>query len=275
MQNLLLAGIPRSGTTLACSLLNRLHNVAALPEPMDVSLFAARPQPRDWISLLDDYCASTRGTLLAQGCATAKLGTAGDENNYFPLRAGPGLRQDAGEKRALQFSHIDSPGFTLIIKHPNAFSAMLEGLRGHYPVFAMIRNPLALLASWNSIDAAFGNGHAPIAEALCPALRERLANITQAGARQLELLSWYFEQYRLFLPAHRVLRYEAMIDSGGAALAALVPAAAQLCEPLQSKNRNRAYAALDLSGLASRLLASEGAYWLYYSRDEVRSLLED
>ena len=55
MHNLLLAGIPRSGTTLACALLNRLPNVAALPEPMDVTAFAKTPSPSDWIRLLDIF----------------------------------------------------------------------------------------------------------------------------------------------------------------------------------------------------------------------------
>lgn len=270
MRNFLLAGIPRSGTTLACTLLNRLPEVAALPEPMDVGLFVSRPSPRDWIILLDEYFAATRAAILTHGCASAKLGTGGSEDNYFIRAPDSGLRRDVGEKRALAFGNISTPDFTLVIKHPNAFSAMLEGLAGRYPVFAMIRNPLAVLASWNSIDAAFRTGHAPIAEAICPALQERLARIADEGARQLALLSWYFEQYQQFLPAGRILRYEAMIDSGGAALASLAPAAAGLAEPLMSKNRNPAYAGLDLSALAARLLDSDGAYWSFYSREAVR-----
>lgn len=273
MRNLLLAGIPRSGTTLACALLNRLPEVAALPEPMDVGLFAARSLPQDWIVLLDNCFASTRAAILTRGCADAKLGTAGHEENYFLLAPKSGLRQDAGEIRRLAFTDIHMPDFTLIIKHPNAFSAMLEGLGGRFPVHAMIRNPLAVLASWNSIDAAFRTGHAPIAEAICPELKARLAGIPDEGERQIALLSWYFEQYRQFLPADRVIRYEAMIDSGGAALASLVSSAASLAEPLRSKNLNPAYAALDLGALAARLLDSDGAFWSFYSRDDVRDLL--
>ena len=70
-----------------------------------------------------------------------------------------------------------------------------------------------------------------------------------------------------------MIRYESMIASGGAALAALVPAAAALNEPLRNKNRKWDFAELDLRGLADRLLDSDGAYWSYYSRDDVLSLL--
>jgi len=273
MQNILLAGIPRSGTTLACALLNRLPNVAALAEPMDVSLFAARPSPQDWFALLDDYFAATRTAILARGCAEAKLGTADSEENYFLIETESGLRRDSGEKKMQAFTNIRSPDFTLVIKHPNAFSAMLGGLGGRYPVYAMIRNPLAVLASWNSIEAAFRTGHAPMAEALCPALEERLARIADEGERQLALLSWYFEQYQRFLPTERIIRYEDMIASGGTALAALLPAAAGLAEPLRSKNSNPAYAAIAVRELAARLLDNEGVYWQFYSRAAVRELL--
>lgn len=273
MRNLLLAGIPRSGTTLACSRLNRLPDVAALPEPMDVSQFAKTTTPVGWARILDSYFSKTRSIILKQGCATAKVGIADSEDNYFLPSSGSSLRQDVGAQRALTFRHIKSSRFTLIVKHPNAFSAMLQGLQGIYPIFAMIRNPLAVLASWNSIDAAFRTGHAPIAEAICGPLQVRLAHIANTPTRQLALLSWYFEQYQQFLPAERVIRYESMIASGGAALAALVPAAAALNEPLRNKNRNPAYAELDLRGLADRLLDSDGAYWSYYSRDDVLSLL--
>lgn len=272
-KNLLLAGIPRSGTTLACALLNRLPEVAALPEPMDVGLFVARPSPLDWINVLDEYFAATRASILARGSAVAKLGAAGSEDNYFIPAPEAGLRRDAGEKRALLFGNIRTPDFTLIIKHPNAFSAMLEGLGGNCPVFAMIRNPLAVLASWNSIDAPFRTGHAPIAETLCPMLKERLARIADEDARQLALLSWYFEQFQRFLPASRIIRYEDMIASGGAALASIAPAAAGMNEPLRCKNRNPAYTTLDRRALAALLLESGGAYWSFYSRDAVRDLL--
>lgn len=273
MQNLLLAGIPRSGTTLACALLNRLPNVAALPEPMDVFRFAELNAPGDWARLLDSYFSTTRSTILAHGCATAKMGRADSEENYFLPGSGTSLRQDVGEQRTLTFKQIDTSRFTLLVKHPNAFTAMLEGLQGIYPVFAMIRNPLAVLASWNSIEAAFRTGHAPIAEAICPALKARLADIADESTRQLSLLSWCFEQYQLYLDPDRIIRYEAMINSGGASLAVLVPAASALAEPLHDKNRNTAYTGLDLPSMADRLLNSDGAYWSYYSRDDILPLL--
>ena len=39
-QNIILTGIPRSGTTLTCHLLNKLPQTVALHEPMNVSQFS-------------------------------------------------------------------------------------------------------------------------------------------------------------------------------------------------------------------------------------------
>ena len=44
-------------------------------------------------------------------------------------------------------------------------------------------------------------------------------------------------------------------------------------EPLQSRNRNPDYADTDVQRLAERLLASEGAYWHFYTREDVAQVL--
>jgi hypothetical protein len=272
MNNILLAGIPRSGTTLVCILLNKLQNVAALPEPIDVGIFAGGSSVEDWYVSLDNFILQTRKNIMLKGFALAKVGPSNNESNYFKSISSDILRQDEGKKSILSFN-ISSDQFTLLIKHPNAFTAMLPQLSKRYKVAALIRNPLAILASWNTINANFRFGHAPIAEEISPQLKVRLASFANDLDRQLSLLSWYFEQYQEFVKPDMIIRYETIIQSGGKNLSPLFMDSFRLNEQLTNCNFNSDYAKIDLETIAERLLSSSGKYWLFYSRDDVLALL--
>ncbi|MGR8933333.1 MAG: hypothetical protein ACU837_02955 [Gammaproteobacteria bacterium] len=271
MNNVLLAGIPRSGTTLTCSLLNRLDNAVALSEPMLLEVFSEH-SPELWAPEIDRYCRDNRARLLQQ--QTVWLRDHRDGNFFTAQCNDAGLRvRTYGER--VQYAHegrLDDD-FMLLIKHPNAFTAMLPVLKAHFRCFATIRNPLAVLASWNSIDLNVRRGTAPQAERFYPPLRERLAQITATGAKQLALLSWYYEMFAEHLPPENILSYEQLIVSRGRSLQAITPAARQLDEPLSDKNLNALYDYVAMRDLGALLLDSEGGYWHFYDKSSIEALL--
>ena len=116
------------------------------------------------------------------------------------------------------------------------------------------------------------NGHAPAAEDLDAELREALACLSDKTARQLHLLSWFYEQYQRYIPANRILRYEDLISSGGASLGTITPNAQALCEPLKSMNSNPLYDQRVLQSIGNKLLATEGSYWQFYTKESVELL---
>jgi hypothetical protein len=120
---------------------------------------------------------------------------------------------------------------------------------------------------------AVQRGHAPAAERFAPRLQAELKAIPEALDRQLHLLSWFFGRFRDLLPAERVLKYEQIIATQGKAIAAIQPAAESLEEPLQSRNRNPDYDHAGVERLAEKLLASDGAYWHFYTRADVQQVL--
>jgi len=85
---------------------------------------------------------------------------------------------------------------------------------------------------------------------------------------------YIFERYRRELPRDHIIRYEDIVGSGGKALEVIIPAARELDEPLQSRNLNPLYDRDDVLPYAQRLLESEGAYWDFYSRDDVEEILD-
>jgi hypothetical protein len=191
-------------------------------------------------------------------------------DNPFPHeRSAHGLREATDRRERVRFAKPLPEGFTLVVKHPNAFTALLPHLSSRWRCFALVRDPLALLLSWNSTRAAWTDGHVPMAEAFDPGLRARLAAEPDRIGRQLVILAWYFEQYRHWLPRERILRYEELIASGGRALAGIVPAAASLDEPLENRNANPTYDRSLVRPLGDRLLATDGAMWDFYPRDRI------
>lgn len=270
-RNLILTGVPRGGTTLCCHLLNQATDTVALFEPIPVPDLPVGAAALDY---LHDYFARSRARLLADGEADSYRDAAGR------IPDNPALDRP-GQPRGWQVEHgtlhVDkplSPGFTLAIKHNASFTALLPALAGAFAVVAIVRHPLAVLASWNSLALPVGDGHAPAAERQDAALAAALAARPDRHDRQLHLLDWFFRRYRDALPAARVLRYEDLVAGDGQPLFAAtgVVAPAPLAA-LTERNANPAYRDQALGALAARLLATDGAWWHWYPRDSVPALL--
>lgn len=271
--DIILTGIPRSGTTLTCHLLNRVPQTVALAEPMDLSQFRAKRSRADIMEAVGKFFADSRASLLAEGKARTKHHEGQVPDNTVAGRQGGEFRVQIADKGEIAFDKPLEPGFTLAVKHPSAFTSLLPDLREQFPCFALVRNPLSVLTSWNSVTMSVQRGHAPAAEKFDQELARSLDRIKDRVERQLFLLSWFYERYAQNLAPERVIRYEDMVATGGRALQVIVPAAAELSEPLENKNKNKLYDAEMMQELGKRLLQSEGSYWKFYTRESVEALL--
>jgi hypothetical protein len=83
-----------------------------------------------------------------------------------------------------------------------------------------------------------------------------------------------FERYQQALPPENVIRYEDICESNGRALQVIVPAAANLDEPLENENKNPLYDREKMLRVGERLLESEGAYWNFYTREDVQGIMD-
>jgi hypothetical protein len=112
-----------------------------------------------------------------------------------------------------------------------------------------------------------------VGERLDDALRAETSALPAVLDRRIHFLRWFFKKYHE-LPPERILRYEDIVASGGKALKVITPAALRLEESLVSEN------ALALEGwkgageAGRRLLAADGAFWRFYTRKSVETLME-
>jgi hypothetical protein len=86
-------------------------------------------------------------------------------------------------------------------------------------------------------------------------------------------LHYTFERYQESLPGSHIIRYEDICSSRGKALEVIVPAAGGLDEPLENKNLNPLYPRDKVLRFGEKLLESEGAYWNFYSREDVEEII--
>jgi Sulfotransferase family len=277
MRNVLITGTPRSGTTLLCSLLNKLPDTVALHEPMNVWDFPNCADANAIADVIDTFCADARQSLHEQGYAMSK-----HVGGHIP----DNVAADQLNRRGTRLRHtehgpvfVDKPlseNFVLAIKHPVAFSALLETLTERFECFAIIRNPLATLASWNSLAwLNVRQGHAPIGEKLDPKLRRELAAEPDAIERQFHILEWFYSRFRRILPDRAIMRYEDLVASRGRELAKFFPDAADFDENLSSKNANKFYDRALMIDLGEKLLRRKGVIWDFYRKQDVESLISE
>lgn len=292
--NVLITGLPRAGTTLTTELLGGLPDCVAVDEPMDMGRLLQgaeqlqpgtrwrlrRPTPKrvvDRDRAADNvvrYCDESRDSLLRDGTVVSKHVDGGVRGSKVADELTPdGKRTRLARRGVIHIERPLTPDFTLFVKHNSAFTGILPQLKARMPIFAIVRNPLAILASWNTVPFAVGRGHATLAERLDPDLKRELARRADLFDRQIYLLDWFFDRFVQYLGSANTIRYEDIISSEGAALSVVHPAAANVRAGLTSRNQARVYDPELMKVLGDRLLVADGPYWSYYEREDVLNLI--
>ena len=263
-KTLLLTGVPRSGSSLACRLAGGLPDTVALSEPIPRSAFAGLESPGEACAEIAGFATRTRQRIAADHRAPS-LHVAGrlDDNVVVPDADG-GLRRRQAEQGEIDIDKPLSDGFALVIKHNALFAALLPGLTPSFRCFALVRNPLVVLASWQTVDLPVHVGRIPAGEQYDAGLREALDGTRDTLARQLAILDWFFARYADNLPSDRVLRYEDLIASGGATLYRVLGHSQATPHSLASRNAHAVYRDVDVDALLARLLDAGGAWTGYY-----------
>lgn len=214
MKKYLLTGIPRSGTTLSCKILNSLPNVVALHEPLSPNQFNSK--------LALDACEEVKEKLSEiQSCLLAgKPFMHGHKaslqlDNPIEVSSNGGLRKLTATRGQLTLP--PQPANTnLVVKQNALFAALLPQLSSAFNVIAIIRNPVDVLLSWQSVDLPINKGRIPAGEKYNNSLKSYLNKEQVISKRQTYIYQWFVKQYQSHYV--KVIKYEDIIDSQGSAL---------------------------------------------------------
>jgi len=136
---IIITGIPRSGTSYLCNILHRFENCVVLNEPEEIS----RPLRKEPIPFgVGAFCRDVRRDVLEGRPIRNKL------------RDGKVTDETVGANEQAEYSpSVTGPDFILGLKSPLAFVSRLDALRRSMPnsrIVACVRNPLDTLASWKT-----------------------------------------------------------------------------------------------------------------------------
>ena len=147
--NLAITGLGRSGTTLVCHLLNKLPNTLALDEPIGPGRFAEHQSDHESVcDGIECFYRRMRRMALEEGIVLTKhVGGQVPDNHFADEKEEGGLRRLIAEKGKIPVSKEIRPGFYLAVKEPGLFTAVLPKLKERLPCYAIVRNPLSVMAS--------------------------------------------------------------------------------------------------------------------------------
>ena len=257
---------------MTCRLLSEMDDVVALSEPLQLEEFAHAGSTESATAVIEKRFDTIRAGILASGTAPSlqEAGQLGDQR-VEPHAAPSGLRRPLAKPGSVPVDKPLGEHFHLVIKQNALFAALLHLLVTRFQCFALIRNPVAVLASWQTVDLPVNRGRVPGAERYDLGLAARLDAEEERLQRQLMILDWFFTRFRTQLPADKIVRYESIIESDGEVLADLLGvhrASAQVLERYRLKDR---FPSLALDTLCDRILAYDGAWQPYYSERECRA----
>jgi hypothetical protein len=241
--------MPRSGTTLVVSLLNMQHNTIALAEPIELDMKCDRQQAFEEVQQFLEE--TRRGARAQQPVITKHVGGKLISNFVEPPNDEKRLRRTRAQRSALCFDKPLTEDFTLVVKQPAEFTALADLLVDRFPLYAVVRDPLAVMAAWQTVNMPVNRGRMPRAEALAPDLKRRLNETEDRVVRQAALIEWQLRTY-LTLPPGRVIRYEDVVACPTAEIAKLAPAASEVFS-LAAYDPVDRYRGVDFRSLAAAL----------------------
>ena len=262
----LLSGIPRAGTSLCCRLAGELPDTVALSEPLiRRKALGGMDTPHDACARVGDFVEQTRMRILAERRAPSIHfeGRLGD-NMVASTLADAGLRQPQGEWGEIAIGKPLSARFTLVVKHNALFAALLPRLTEFFSCLALVRNPLSILASWQTVDLPVHRGRIPAGEALDSDLHRILEREPDTLRRQLIVLDWFFGRYHAYLDPRHIIRYEDLVDTAGLALFRRLGHVQARPAILKSRNTNVLYDKAMIGTLLKALLEAGGTWTCFY-----------
>lgn len=277
MNDIILTGSPRSGTTLAAYLLSKVENTVSLSEAIRPGrLGRFRDDPEAAAEGVERFYEAVRRRIVAERMAPTKVVEGRQSFDTYEAPDKHGERREVVEFGEVSIEKPLGDDFRLSIKSPTLFTAILPALVKRFDCYAIVRNPLSVLASRNSLSSGRPprEYRPPTALLFDGKQAHRMESFEPRSLDwQLEMLSWAYERYATYLPIDNIIRYEDIVNMGGAALAAVVPEATKLSASLENKNLNDIYNRTFMQEAGKRLLSSDGPWWRFYSSTEVEALL--
>jgi hypothetical protein len=205
---LIVTGIPRSGTTLTAALIDDLEDTVCLSEPTWQDMWARETEDADAYvqRLLEDFARVRRDLLDGNGVIDRRRPDGTPVSDYF--------RDGAGSCELVDFRRSGLPeNFLLGMKHNAHYSCVLPQIVAQpaFDVVAIVRHPLDVIRSWQSVDIPIRQGRLPAAETLWPEMADVARQTDDVLLRQVLIYERFCERFVALRGKLALLRYEDIV----------------------------------------------------------------
>jgi hypothetical protein len=213
-RNILITGIPRSGTTLLTALLDYPPVSVAIGEPQGLGAWQ-KQYANDHIGFvkkLIEIYSDTRDKIANRNPIKDRVSLNGKPlTNYIENG------MDCGRSKSFKITdrlveNVDED-FYLIFKAPVIFTAVLPAILAakSFKVVAIVRNPISTILSWNSVDFPISNGRLPAGELYWTELGKVAAMDCSVLEKQVRIWELFARRYLDYEKEITFLRYEDLV----------------------------------------------------------------
>jgi hypothetical protein len=214
MPDLIITGIPRSGTSLATAIIDRAPDAFCLSEPVHhLALMRAACDATDFVTRLGQEFSAVRNTILRGGAVLDWRHADGSAvTNHFADAELGRRREPMGS-----WGGISRPGlsrnFTLGVKHNALYTAALPEIvrRGRFRVVAIVRDPVAVLMSWRTLDVPVSAGRLPAAERFWPEMAILTRSDMDLVEKQIRIVDLFCCRFAECADALAIVPYEMFV----------------------------------------------------------------
>jgi len=223
MPNLIITGLPRSGTTLAAAVIDQAPDTLCLSEPNGhVDLMSSAASPEDFVTKLCQEFDAVRRIILGGGSVLDRRRADGAPiTNYFSDPLPDGRREAVLTTCAVTRSGL-SADFMLGVKHNALYSAVLPEIvqSGRFRVITIVRDPVPVLMSWQTIDVPISRGRLPAGERFWPELAALGTADIDLTDKQIGICDLLLCRFAQLAGRIAVIPYEAFVADPAQLLAA-------------------------------------------------------
>lgn len=257
---------------MLCVMLSAVPGFLALNEALKLGHLVSKDQVPPFV---EDAYVRIRHQVLSTGTAPSRNADGRQVMNHFART--PGERNLLLKKSDIQIHKNLDENFILGVKHNAIFTLALRELcHLKWPLFAIIRNPLAVLGSWNTLEIPVSAGRMKNLGQLEPELHKEVQAQPDLLRKQVLLLDFYFRQYKNFIAEKNILRYERLCSSPSDEISKIAGSAQVFeVERVENLNQSSIYPRENFPDYFNALSELPDAAWRhFYEEAELLELMD-
>ncbi|MFC7394398.1 hypothetical protein [Scopulibacillus cellulosilyticus] len=213
--NLIVTGIPRSGTTLTTALIDSLSNSVCLSEPAwQARLFKKTKNINELIKQIEKDFVKIRKRIVNHKPIEDRRHKDGTSlTNYIKYDEDGKAKKN---KNANQFIlQVVNKDFLLGMKHNAHYSSILPNLveNNFFSVLAIVRHPIPTILSWQNVNFPISKGKLPGSERFWPEIKKISNSNDPLLLKQVRFYDLFCERYLSLADHMTLLKYETILES--------------------------------------------------------------